>query len=346
MSEATSTPTPGSTSAPLLEQVVQLNSEYKKNPDEVLAQARALAIEQALQHLLTGETARAAFEAGVRSAAAEGKTTYRITTWNLADGLKFNGRYLLDLLNKGELLGMMQDWLDENYKTEDKQFRIFHHKVARVHNRFALVVSWDKEGFASIDEIISHNREMVGRRAAVEGGDSAPTGAPVVDTSVPRTRRFDRAPGAPRHREGGPHEEGRRPRRFDGAPTHEGDARPPRSFHPRDGDVRPREFRPREPREPREGETRPPREFRPREPREPREGETRPPREFRPHEPREPREGETRPPREFRPREPREPREGETRPPREFRPREPREGDAAAPRQRNFSNFRPRRAEE
>lgn len=158
------------TTSSLLDELTELNNEYDKDPDVVLTRERALAVEQALDQLLTSDDGRVRFESGVRDASRAGRKTYRLrvgqnqTSWGFREALKFHGRYLLDLLNKSELLDMMQDWLDTNYRTESKRFRVFYHKLANTHNKFALTVSWDSSGFEEIDQIISHNREVTERR--------------------------------------------------------------------------------------------------------------------------------------------------------------------------------------
>lgn len=155
----------------LLDEVTKLNDAYTSNPEEVLTKARAVALEQALSSLLTNSDARELFERGVKTSAAEGKKTYRLAAWRLSDSLKYNGRFLLDLLNKSELLDMMQDWLDEHYKTESMRFRVFHHKVKNTRDQFALTVSWDQERFDSIDEIIERNKTVAAEHRAARASD-------------------------------------------------------------------------------------------------------------------------------------------------------------------------------
>lgn len=141
----------------LLSELSTLHSQFTANPVQARESAQHRAVELACERLLTSDAARSAFEDNARASASEGRKTCRLVSWRLTDDLRFNGRYLLDLLNRSELLGILQDWLDEHYGTG---LRVFHHKVSGSTNEFSLTVSWDPEGFADIDDIIRRNREM------------------------------------------------------------------------------------------------------------------------------------------------------------------------------------------
>lgn len=245
--EQTTTETSTSTSTPvsnLLAEVTQLNQEYSKDPDASLAQQRALAVRQAMTSLLTSDEAHARFEEDVRDAGRQGAKTTRLLvngkrSWGISENVRYNGRYLLDLFNKSELLELMQDWLDEHYGSTDTQrFRVFYHKLrtdsdtGRHHRpRFAVVVSWDTERAGEVDEIIARNREITEThrrdRETRREGDAEPTdgtdgtdgdrrrpqfrsyrprGGDRGDTRRGRGRRFDGERRAPRRhprREGG-----------------------------------------------------------------------------------------------------------------------------------------------
>ena len=218
---STSTSTPVSN---LLAEVTQLNQEYSKDPDASLAQQRALAVRQAMTSLLTSDEAHARFEEDVRDAGRQGAKTTRLLvngkrSWGISENVRYNGRYLLDLFNKSELLELMQDWLDEKYGSTDTQrFRVFYHKLrtdsdtGRHHRpRFAVVVSWDTERAGEVDEIIARNREITEThrrdRETRREGDTEPTDG----DRRPQFRSY-RPRGGDRR---GDHRRGRG-RRFDG----------------------------------------------------------------------------------------------------------------------------------
>ena len=145
--------------------VSQLASNAEKFQDsasqeEYCAQVREQAAEHFLQELLANDTATTQFESLALHRSKCGQKTVRLTQWQ-GRGPAYLDQSLSDLLDLGDLLQRMQDFLDERYGSST--FRVFNHRVRKTRN-VALVVSWDTEGFENVDLIIAHNRQKAQQR--------------------------------------------------------------------------------------------------------------------------------------------------------------------------------------
>jgi len=145
-----------SSTTQFLESLSQLNDRFVQDPEGCRTKVREQASNNALDVLLSSATARQRFEDGARTSALLGKKVYRVETWT-GNGVKFNDIPLSDLLNSGDLITIMQNWLDTTYG--DGQFRVFNHPVSRTNNLFTLVVSWDATRFENVDKILTTNRQ-------------------------------------------------------------------------------------------------------------------------------------------------------------------------------------------
>ena len=159
----------GATLSNLVETLTTLNNTHdtmnEEERSDLLDKKRALAVNMALNDLLTSDDAQANILAGTQKAAREGRKTFRLTQWTLTEGRHYNGCWLLDMLNRGELLTRMQDWLNEAC---DDGLRVFYHPLKRKSNNapttFAIALSWDSARFGELEEIIENNRQSAQRR--------------------------------------------------------------------------------------------------------------------------------------------------------------------------------------
>lgn len=176
--------------------------------EEYCSQVREQAAEHFLQDLLASETSVTQFEELALHRSKCGQKTVRLTQWQ-GRGPTYLDQSLSDLLDLGDLLQRMQDFLDERYGTST--FRVFNHRVRKTRN-VALVVSWDQEGFENVDLIIAHNRQKAQQRQerqmSLRNGEELPSDEEdelePPRRSAPPRRRYDddRSSGdrAPRRR--------------------------------------------------------------------------------------------------------------------------------------------------
>ena len=237
------------TTASLLDALHEANSQCRADPNVAqssLAEAREQAADYFLESLLTSADATATLERECLARAKLGQKTYRLTTWT-GSGPDYCGQKLPDLLDLGNLLEKMQDWLDENYRTDAHRFRVFNCRVRNApRNTFNLILSWNEDKFSTADQIIETNRQMaIERRDSYErrrherNHDDDVDGAPHEDAEEtedrpPRRQYDDRQRGGPRQRYNDGGEDRPRQRYNDG-----GENRPPRRRFPEGGDERP-----------------------------------------------------------------------------------------------------------
>ena len=139
--------------------------------------ARQAATEYFLETLLTSPTACATMEAEMlaRAKTSPNARTYRLSSWT-GSGPTYQGQHLSELLDIGDLLQRMQDFLDENYRSgegeNEKRLRVFNCPASQARGRpqtrgrTNLIISWNKEKFSTADAIIEANR-----KAALERKD-------------------------------------------------------------------------------------------------------------------------------------------------------------------------------
>jgi len=169
----------------LLDTLSSLFTKFELNPETAetdrlakLSADREEATRQAMSDLLTSPEKVVAFEQAATENAAVGKKQFTLKQWGLHDAPRYNGRYLLDLLNKGNLLPLLQDYLDEHYALGDRRFRVYFYKAG---NTFRLAVSWDETQFEFIETKLRENEEfrrkkqeehdLERERRRVEGGN-------------------------------------------------------------------------------------------------------------------------------------------------------------------------------
>ena len=196
----------------LVETLNVLNDTHDAmNEDEradLLVKKRVLAVNMALNDLLASADAQANILAGTQKAAREGRKTFRLSQWTLTEGRHYNGCWLLDMLNRGDLLTRMQDWLNENCS---EGLRVFYHPLKRKSNNapttFALALSWDTDRFNELEEIIENNRQSAQRRQENrqdrQDGDRRPN-------FTRRPRRDDRGGDRRNYQRGGDRRDDRR----------------------------------------------------------------------------------------------------------------------------------------
>lgn len=208
----------------------------ENDPESAKAESRArldaernLAVQEAVQDLLANDEAREAFANLATSSAGEGRMVFSLRTWDRNSSPRYRGRYLLDLLNKSDLLQQLQDYLDTHYQTPSNRFRIFNHKAKQAHSTFRLTVSWDASGFSNIDDILRSNEEMT-QRHQQERDDRRQNASSGGDRYEHRGPHRDAAPRSDRR-----HDD--RPRRT--SPTPSGDTTPRRNMGDRSYDNRP-----------------------------------------------------------------------------------------------------------
>jgi hypothetical protein len=128
---------------------------------EYLAAVREEAAEHFLETLLTSEKAVASFLELTAHRNKIRQKTSCVARWQ-GRGDTYKEQSVSDLLDLGDLLQRMQDYLDATY---GPYFRIFNHQVQRTRDT-SLTVSWNPDGFAKLDDIIKRNRERATERSA------------------------------------------------------------------------------------------------------------------------------------------------------------------------------------
>lgn len=179
--------------------VAQLQADAEKYKDstaqeEYCAQVREQAAEHFLESLLSGKTASSEFEQNTLHRNKTGQQTVRLSQWQ-GRGPTYLDQSLSDLLDLGDLLQRMQDYLDSTYGAGE--FRVFNHRVRGNRNRtVSLTVSWNKEGFENVDSIIKNNRERALERQQrhADGLNRGSDDEEEDQQSRPPRRRDDRPP--------------------------------------------------------------------------------------------------------------------------------------------------------
>lgn len=161
------------TTMSLIETVQELNQAF--DPDahrQALDEKRNQACLEASMAILDNH------EDKIKASAAKGQKVCRVYEWLHVDKLQFNQCYLRDLLNRGVLLERLQTVLDE--KHGQGNFKIYYTVVGRTpqHRRYAILISWDKANFDSIDRLIKATR------ARFTKGHTRPRSGP--NNSIPR----------------------------------------------------------------------------------------------------------------------------------------------------------------
>lgn len=69
---------------------------------------------------------------------------------------KFNGCFIRDLLNLGNLIKKIQDWFDTRYVDQENKsvFKVYHAKILRNERLYGIFVSWDKQDWKRIDDLM------------------------------------------------------------------------------------------------------------------------------------------------------------------------------------------------
>lgn len=216
------------------DQLNQLRVEFESNEairTERLLDAKIAATQYFLTTLLSSPEAQEQFQTNALSAAGLGKKLVQLTSWSGRGPVHVNTS-LCELLDTGDLIARMQDWLDETYGSDG--FRVFHYPI-RNSRTTALTVSWDKAGFENADGIIRANRERAQQRSEYRSENRDSRSAATATTAVvaeqdgdevPQTRQYSES--AQRQRFNGPprggHAQGGQ-RRYNGPPRGDGEQR-------------------------------------------------------------------------------------------------------------------------
>lgn len=199
MSETEQTSTAPTSS--LVEELLTLNKEYEENPDARTTWKLELTQEASdsfVNSLLASDEAWTLFQQSARVAAKSGKSSVRLgDTW-VGRGPQVNSQFLSDLLDLGDLVECLQTVLDE--RLGEGLTKVFNHQIAtnvrRGPPKYALVVSWNQEGFKQANEILAGNRERAEERLknAMRRRDERQDGevSGGEDEGSPRPRRRDR----------------------------------------------------------------------------------------------------------------------------------------------------------
>lgn len=163
MTTATST---SETSNKFVNRVRSLNETYDTDESTRatwLTEFRESANEHFLKSLLSSDQAVDDFETNVQDSAKLGKKTVQLTSWT-GRGPTHKNQSLSDLLDVGDLVQRMQDFLDLRYG--EKQFMVFNHNISSKHGQrtTALTVSWNPEGFENAEGILETNRQRAVQR--------------------------------------------------------------------------------------------------------------------------------------------------------------------------------------
>lgn len=201
--------------------VVQLQTDTAKYTDasareEYLAEVRETAAEHFLTELLSGPLSSKKFEENAMHRNKLGQQTVRLTQWQGRGPVQLD-QSLSDLLDLGDLLQRMQDHLDSTYGSGE--FRVFNHLVKgnRARGRMiSLTVSWNKERFENVDEIITNNRERaLDRQKRQQEDRTSGGGGDEVEEDQGQTQgrhggRYEDRRGGGRRDGGGRYDSGRR----------------------------------------------------------------------------------------------------------------------------------------
>lgn len=157
----------------LFEQLTELNqyyldnkeaveTEHQKNLDNKREQARQLALETITKDCVEKMKTSAANPGRNGCARKEAK----LYEWKFSDDCVFNGCYLRDLLNKGNLLDELQLWFDTNHSGEEgkRVFTVYYTMIGggaqRSNNRrYAIIVSWNEDDLDRINNLIQRTKD-------------------------------------------------------------------------------------------------------------------------------------------------------------------------------------------
>lgn len=89
----------------------------------------------------------------------------KLYEWKFSDDCDFNGCYLRDLLNKGNLLEELQMWFDKAHPGPDgsRVFKVYYTMLGSngrldSDRRYAIFVSWDQDDWERIDDLIQRTK--------------------------------------------------------------------------------------------------------------------------------------------------------------------------------------------
>lgn len=160
----------------LIEQVQELNSHYEENKDTIqenrqkeLEEKRKAARAEALGKITENcvdNIKQAASGPGRKDGSP--RMEAKLFEWKFSEDMQFNGCYLRDLLNKGNLLEELQEWFDKNHPGSDgnRVFKVYYTMMGGPNvnrraqdRRYAIFVSWDQEDWDRIDQLIQRTKE-------------------------------------------------------------------------------------------------------------------------------------------------------------------------------------------
>lgn len=208
----------------LIDEVTQLNQYYEANKETIqkerqteLEEKRKAARTEALNKI-TENCVQTIKETASGPGRKEGtpRKEAKLYEWKYSDDVKFNGCYLRDLLNKGNLLEELQAWFDKTHAGKDgsRVFKVYYTMMGGPNimrrpqdRRYAIFVSWDQQDWDRIDELIQRTKQ----RFEMESNEDDDQPEQVHQTRLPFRGR------PPRVFDGsmGPNA-GRPPRVFDG----------------------------------------------------------------------------------------------------------------------------------
>lgn len=160
----------------LIDEVTQLNQYYEANKEKILQERqkdleekRAAARTEALNKI-TENCAQTMKETASGPGRKEGtpRKEAKLYEWKFNDDVKFNGCYLRDLLNKGNLLQELQAWFDKTHPGKDgtRVFKAYYTMMGGPNvlrrpqdRRYAIFVSWDQQDWDRIDELIQRTKQ-------------------------------------------------------------------------------------------------------------------------------------------------------------------------------------------
>src|SRR3972149_8601210 len=170
----------------LFQRVQTPHQEYEQTPDQAqqrqqvyLTQKREQACQAAVQEILKDHQSQ------ILQAANMNKRSTRVYEWRHGEQVRFNGCFLRDLLNRGDLLECLQEYLDTTHGAG--HFKIYSTILSQRQSyssanerQYAIYVSWDTQEFERIEAMIVENRQRF--------SDPPQRPAPNEDSSVVRGR--------------------------------------------------------------------------------------------------------------------------------------------------------------
>lgn len=160
----------------LIDEVLQLNQQYETNKDKLRDQrqleieekrtvARKVAVEAITQNCV--KTIKEAALSPGRNEDTPRKEA-KLFEWKYSDDIKFNGCYLRDLLNKGNLLEELQALFDRNHPGKDgaRAFKVYYTMMGGPNvmrhpqeRRYAIFVSWDQPDWPRIEGLLQRTKQ-------------------------------------------------------------------------------------------------------------------------------------------------------------------------------------------